>query len=195
MNRAMALTQFNILVVGHDEDDVGPDVPAVPLDAAPQALGPGGDKGPAARTQLQGQQGHAAQPLHQHGAPVAGRGEGGQQKKKTGVKREEAEVQLGPARATSLTAPASVAADVDCRNREGGGGRKCVRPEVMSTNEIQTARLLLTRLHNYFPNTDSEPKTPTLRQGKLHPTGSKRKRTELIVIRSSKAQKKNPPTP
>lgn len=62
------LTQLNILVVSHDEDNVGPDVPAVSLDATPQALSPGCDEGPAAWSPVQRQQGQPGQPLHQHGA-------------------------------------------------------------------------------------------------------------------------------
>lgn len=66
--KCASLTQFNILVVGHDEDNVGPDVPAVPLDATPQALSFGGDEGPVAWSQFQRQQDDASQPSHQHGA-------------------------------------------------------------------------------------------------------------------------------
>lgn len=62
------LTQLNILVVSHDEDNVGPDVSAVSLDATPQALRPGGGEGPAAWSPVQGQQGQPSQPMHQHGA-------------------------------------------------------------------------------------------------------------------------------
>lgn len=47
------LTQLNILVVSHDEDNVGPDVSAVPLDATPQALSPGGDEGPVSWSPVQ----------------------------------------------------------------------------------------------------------------------------------------------
>lgn len=63
-----SLTQLNILVVRHDEDNVGPDVSAVSLDATPKALSPGGDEGPAAWSPVQRQQGQPSQPLHQHGA-------------------------------------------------------------------------------------------------------------------------------
>lgn len=62
------LTQFNILVVSYDEDNVGPDVSAVSLDATPQALSLGGGEGPAAWSPVQRQQGQPSQPLHQHGA-------------------------------------------------------------------------------------------------------------------------------
>lgn len=62
------LTQLNILVVSHNEDNVGPDVSAVSLDATPQALSPRGDEGPAAWSPVQRQQGQPSQPLHQHGA-------------------------------------------------------------------------------------------------------------------------------
>jgi len=61
------LTQLNILIVSHDEDDVGPDVSAVSLDATPEALSPGGGKGPAAWSPVQRQQGQPGQPLNQHG--------------------------------------------------------------------------------------------------------------------------------
>lgn len=63
-----SLTQLNILVISHDEDDVGPDVSAVSLDATSQALSPGGGKRPAAWSPVQTQQGQPGQPLHQHGA-------------------------------------------------------------------------------------------------------------------------------
>lgn len=62
------LTQLDILVVSYDEDNVGPDVSAVSLDATPQALSPGGGEGPAAWKPVQRQQGHPSQPLHQHGS-------------------------------------------------------------------------------------------------------------------------------
>ena len=70
-----ALTQLHVLVVGHDEDDVGPDVPAVPLDAAPKPLGSGGGEGRAAGGPVQRQEGRAAQePLEEHGGGGAGGG-------------------------------------------------------------------------------------------------------------------------
>lgn len=43
-----SLTQLNILVISHDEDDVGSDVSAVFLDTTPEDLSPGGGEGPAA---------------------------------------------------------------------------------------------------------------------------------------------------
>lgn len=58
-------TQLNVLVVGHDEDNVGPDVPAVSLDATPQTLSSGGDKGQAAWSPFQRQQDQPSH--HQHG--------------------------------------------------------------------------------------------------------------------------------
>lgn len=62
-----SLTQLNILVVSHDEDDVGPDVSAVSLNAAPEALSPGGGEGPAAWSPIQRQEGQPGQPVNQHG--------------------------------------------------------------------------------------------------------------------------------
>lgn len=61
------LTQLNILVVGHDEDDIWSDVSAVPLDATPEALSSGGGESPAAWSPIQTQQGQPGQPLNQHG--------------------------------------------------------------------------------------------------------------------------------
>lgn len=64
-NKMCQPTQLDILVVGHDEDNVGPDVPAVSLDATPQSLSSGGDEGQAAWSQFQRQQ---EKPSHnQHG--------------------------------------------------------------------------------------------------------------------------------
>lgn len=62
--KCSSLTQFNILIVSHDEDNVGPDVPAVSLDATPQTLGLGGDEGPVAWSPVQRQQRKPSQPPH-----------------------------------------------------------------------------------------------------------------------------------
>lgn len=46
--RCANLTQLNVLVISHDQNDVGPNVSAVSLDAAPEALSPGSGEGPVA---------------------------------------------------------------------------------------------------------------------------------------------------
>lgn len=61
------LTQLNVLVVSHDEDDVWSDVSAVSLDATPEPLSSGGGESPAAWSPIQTQQSQPGQPLNQHG--------------------------------------------------------------------------------------------------------------------------------
>lgn len=58
------LTQLNILVIGHDEDDVGPDISAVPLDATSKPLSPGGGKGLAAWSPVHRQQDQPGEPVN-----------------------------------------------------------------------------------------------------------------------------------
>ena len=43
MHFIICLTELHVLVIGHDENDVGPDVAAVALDSATQALAPRGE--------------------------------------------------------------------------------------------------------------------------------------------------------
>lgn len=64
------LTQLHILVIGHDEDDVGSDISAVPLYTTPESLSPGGGKTPAAWSPVQRQQDQPGEPVNQHGIQV-----------------------------------------------------------------------------------------------------------------------------